>query len=375
MPDEISREWGKRLYVSPKKYQDQIRLHTDKAFDNTRKLPHSENKRPYWDDSYEEMEYFRTGVPWDFPYWDFPWLSKGGGSEPMTPPWLLVFTCQLTETLCFCDNGTEKCADINCSHKIVEASVETLGDPGAASFYDVSASGGRLCVTGKPGGSAAVRVNILMVADPGDGSLIYGEYGPILITQCDDEDCGCSEGSPDMSWDVGSSATTINRSGTAAVEIDGGTAPYSWSVSGTGLSMTSASTSVKTNTVEADGTACGCGVITVTDACGKTATGNVRVVEASGWTGYGDSEQTDFCASNTWGASDSNILCDDICWRLDWSKRGGWASPGSCPGGCLCANYFFTHSNGHGCSFNCTWQVDARSLGQCAMNVAEYKCS
>ena len=129
-PKPTEREYGRRLYVSGLTYQGQIRKPTDKAFDDLYKLPHSENKKPYMEDSYEEMEYFLSppfGFPWNFPDFDAPWAPKG---QPWAPPWLLIFTCQVSGSPCFCDDGIEKCYSINCSHDIVEATIEPLGDPG-----------------------------------------------------------------------------------------------------------------------------------------------------------------------------------------------------------------------------------------------------
>ena len=375
-PKPTEKEYGRRLYVSDLNYQGQIRKPTDKAFDNMYKLPHSENKKPYMEDDYGEMEYFQSppfGFPWNFPDFDAPWMPKAGGGEPITPPWLLVFTCQVLGSPCFCDGGVEKCYSINCSHPIVEASIEPLGDPGDVGLFSVTAGAGQICITGKTGAEGAVRINILMQADPGDGSIVYGEYGPILMYQCDDEDCGCTGAETAVTYNRGASPATINRAGSGTIYVVAGTSPYTWTITGTGLTLDNAVTAGLSNGVNADGAACGCGKITVTDACGNVALGGIRVVEASTWGSYYDQEVVNFCAEAKWGNTEVFEDCDHDCYTHKQVYGGGWHT--DCPS-CLCADYLLEHSDSEaGCRYICPWQPGARSLGECKISLLQYGCS
>jgi hypothetical protein len=75
----------------------------------------------------------------------------------------------------------------------------------------------------------------------------------------------------------------IDRSSSEAISVIGGISPYTWSVSGNGFNLSQSQTTGLSNTLNADGTACGAATITVTDACGDTATGYVRCTKGSAW--------------------------------------------------------------------------------------------
>ena len=49
--------------MSKKPYAEQIRMPTQKAADNTIETKHSEFKKPYLSDTYEEMEYLADAPP------------------------------------------------------------------------------------------------------------------------------------------------------------------------------------------------------------------------------------------------------------------------------------------------------------------------
>jgi hypothetical protein len=368
-PRQTEKEYGRRLYVSGLNYQGQIRKPTDKAFDDMYKLPHSENKKPYMEDSYEEMEYFQSppfGFPWDFPEFDFPFVPP---SEPWTPPWLLVFHCQVESGACFCADD-KLCYPLRCSHDIVWVKINDFLTPEPGNFK-VSESGGEVCMEGNSDADFVVYFDVMMQADPGDGSIVYGDHQGLSMIACREEDCGCTGEETPVAYDNDSSGDTVNRNGNVTVYITAGTAPYSWSIEGTGLTLDDATTTGLSNVVNADATACGCAVITITDACGNEATGNVRVVEGSVWSGFSDYESVIWCALQYWG--DSGVgMCTDVCWRLDWTMWGGWW--GDC-GPCRCEDYIFEHSNGHGCRKRCRPQVGARSLGECGASVSSWGCS
>ena len=214
-----------------------------------------------------------------------------------------------------------------------------------------------------------------MQAEPGDGSIVYGEYGPILMYECDDSDCGCDGTETPVVYDKASSPATISRTNTVTVYVTPGTAPYTWTITGTGLTLGSASTSDPNNTVTASGSACGCGAITVTDACGNIAYGGIRTVEASAWSAYGDMEEVRWEPCNqTWGDTQIAEACDHDCYQHRQQKAGGWHT--YCPGTCRCADYLLEHSNSlAGCRYTCTWQPGARSLKYCQISIRSYGCS
>jgi len=372
-PNTTEKEYGKRLYVSDLTYQGQIGKPTDKAFDDMYKLPHSENKKPYMEDSYEEMEYFQSppfGFPWNFPDFDAPWQVPG---EPIGLPWLLIFWCGLDIESCYCPEE-KRCYDLNCWHDIVKVSVNEFLTLEPHKF-SVTVSSGQLCVTAAADAETdSVYIDILMVADPGDGSIIYGEYQGLSVAPCCKEDCGCTGAETPVAYDRTSSPATINRIDTEIIYVTPGTAPYTWVITGTGLTLGSAVTAGVSNTVTADGSACGCGAITVTDACGNIAYGGIRVVEASAWSVYGDMEEVTWEPCNqTWGDTQAGEVCDHDCYQHKQVKAGGWHT--GCPG-CRCSNYLLEHSNSlAGCRYNCTWQPGARSLKYCRISIRLYGCS
>ena len=117
--------------------------------------------------------------------------------------------------------------------------------------------------------------------------------------------CACPS---DIAYDAGN-PETIAREANATITITGGCAPYTWAVAGTGFSFPPGTTTALTNTLSADATACGTATITVTDACGTTATGYVR------------------CTTGEWSAWDtahrrSSVGCgDSVCGETAHSRE------------------------------------------------------
>ncbi|MCK4826426.1 hypothetical protein KA005_62360, partial [bacterium] len=107
-----------------------------------------------------------------------------------------------------------------------------------------------------------------------------------------------------ISYSSGNPAT-IGQSTEAAITVDDGCGPFSWSVSGTGFSFAQPNTTSRSNTLITDGSACGSATITVTDDCGDTAEGVVRCTTGSWCT----------CGSQVTGGSSSSCgkgIFDDI---------------------------------------------------------------
>lgn len=387
-PNKTEREYGRRLYVSPKKYQDQIDLLTDKAQDIANPIPHSENKKPYLEDSYEEMEYFASppfGFSWDWPDFDFPFVPDRGDSY--YPPWLLVFTCQAQAGSCFCE-GEERCYSLNCSHEVVGVEINEFltTNPG---HFSVSISAGQICITAKDGADPVVYIDITMVAFPGDGSKVYGTYEGLSITSCPEDDCGCA-GVTELLYDNDSSSDIVYQTGTRNVYVTGGQGPYNWTIDGSGLSMASAQTATGANQVNATGAACGSGAITITDACGQVTYGFIRVVEDSQFSAWGDYDVELFTPcepGGDWSSNSGNTYCDDPIFQY-YASWGGEFYSGNCPQSCRCENYHIYASTGppdttrwdlgggyHGCDHTCTYQAGARALRACRIRVREWECS
>lgn len=386
-PKTTEKEYGRRLYVSPLAYQSQIRKPTDKALDDLYKLPHSENKKPYREDSYEEMEYFLSppfGFSWDWPEFDLPFV---GFIDPWVPPWFLVFTCQVETGGCFCA-GQKRCYALNCSHKVVSIEVNELLTP-VPGHFSISYNSGQICITATEEAETVVYFDVTMVADPGDGSEVFGTHEGLSVTSCSDEDCGCIS-PPSFSYDDASSADVVYRTGSANVYVDGGQAPFTWSITGTGLTMANAETDTGENQVNASASACGPGAITVTDACDQVVYGFIRVVEGSTWGAWGDYDSVFFqpCEpGGDWNNNSGNNTCDDPIFQY-YARWGGEFYSGDCPQSCLCENYHIVATTGppdntrwgmagsdHGCEHTCTYQAGARAMRNCRIRVREWECT
>lgn len=392
-PRAESKEYGHRLYVSPMPYADHKRKPTDKALDDLYKLPHSENKKPYAEDSYEGMEYFLSppfGMwPWNWPEWDWP-NDAGGIPAPWFPPWLLVFTCQLESGACFCE-GEENCYDLRCSHPVTGITVFTLGDPRGKGgwtsdevHFSFTYSDNQVCVLASERSDGFVRFMVQMVADPGTGRLVYGEAGPFLLPQCLDEDeaCDCPDGGPLLSW-AGGNPTLIFQGDDISVSIAGGTPPFKWVTSEGNITWDAVQTTSRTNSFHVENAACGCIRINVIDACGRTllsdapATPTMKVQEDSAWSGYHDSEQTLFspCPAQDWATSTTNVACDSPCYQND-NLRGGPFYAGSCPQSCSCDDPVIDHSFlTSGCRFTCLHQAGARAVRTCDIQIRDWRCT
>lgn len=121
--------------------------------------------------------------------------------------------------------------------------------------------------------SAGMPVSLNVIGG-GIHALAGGEDAKLLKSSYETvgASCGCitlssSCGEP-PEWDRDNSATTVVPDDTCVVTVEGGLAPYNWSVSGTGFSFDNSQTSTGTNTLTAGADACGTAVITVSTASG-----------------------------------------------------------------------------------------------------------
>uniref|UniRef100_A0A6M3L8D6 Uncharacterized protein n=1 Tax=viral metagenome TaxID=1070528 RepID=A0A6M3L8D6_9ZZZZ len=301
------------MYVSKKPYSEQIRIPTDKNQDDQIDKKHSEFKKPYLSDTYEEMEYF-ADAPIGYSFvptsWgmDTPWMGTPVPNyEPYTP-WHLLFMCNVSP--CWCD-GQEKCFNAKCTYKIV--SVEwTYGDPGGLTLRH---SGGQICIEAESGAnpSGMTYIDINMVAPrpwTGPGAfnrteLVPGSHGSILVRKCNDSECCTADAA--MAWDDAGSDDTVARSATANIAITGTNSPFTWSVSGTGFTLDYATTEGLGNVLNADAAACGTATITVTGCDDVSTTGYVACT-----TGVWSSATETYCYECAGGGSDYG-------WFYDWN--------------------------------------------------------
>lgn len=276
-------EYGRRPYMAEEDYSEMMKRKTDAVVFNNSTEAHSELKKPYNSESYEEMEYYYSpyGVkPYDpLPFYPSdptnpdpnnlpdpynPWGSRlcvdGGpmGVVPdnpiLNPGQLVVFTVSgsaLETPDYFWDDPTifGSISNINGSSTTFTARMDVHGDHTS-----------HITVT--------------------DGLCTMKVYFTITATN----DC---DATPVMTWDSINSAETILQSGSATIYVNDGVGFYTYSVIGTGYSFTNGLTSYSTDskfvTIFADPTSCGSAEITVTDFCGTVVTGGVRNTDSGIW--------------------------------------------------------------------------------------------
>lgn len=278
-----NNEKGYRLYVDDAKYEDQLGIGSRKpAFtQNDDVYQQSQFKKPYLEDSYEEMEYFADSLP-GFPYdWDYDTPFVDGVNNIGAPglnPWHVVCFCD-TGSACYGDGGFN-CTPAQCSWPVTGVAVDSI-PPGCS----LTLSSGKICGKCPKGEKGTISYHINMRAKfKHNGATVtvncahYSQMSS-CFEQCDDSG---------MVYDTAGSIETIGQSDSGGVAITDSTnnanSTYSWSISGTGFWFDAGYTltSIITTgadldvTVYTDGTACGSGEITVTGCAGTTVTGYVR---------------------------------------------------------------------------------------------------
>uniref|UniRef100_A0A6M3KDX5 Uncharacterized protein n=2 Tax=viral metagenome TaxID=1070528 RepID=A0A6M3KDX5_9ZZZZ len=303
------------MYMSKKPYAEQIRIPTQKAADNTIETKHSEFKKPYLSDTYEEMEYLADAPP-GFAFapsgMDTPWMGTpvpNFGS--MYTPWHLTFFCNPDP--CWCEGDTKSFL-ARCTHDIV--GVEFVGkEPKFEIVSDKSA----ISILAYFGASGSPEIDIRMRAlrpwpsPHGSSKFVYGTHSNISIPECAESECCVVD--TGIAWNDAGSDDTIARSGSAAVAITGSNTPFTWAVSGTGFTLDYATTTGLTNTLRADASACGAATVTVTGCDGSVATGYVRCT-TGGWIEVDRCEQNGGYTSNlfTYYEPDNYTMYQDYAW-------------------------------------------------------------
>jgi len=284
-------ETGKRPYISKLEYPDFIRTPPAKQMWNsiTNAYPRlaefnyqksklsvieralldyitqSEMKKPY--DStlyYPEME-----EAWDGPFGgiDFgPGGPRGDFSWDLQDPsdsGVYVFNADTDS--CYCPGETRD-IEITGTHPIFGYDVTFNGPDATVSITEgIGTNSVKGTIKVDSGKSGMVTIEMLMIAFPG----VPGDSN-VNIFECSD----CCPADPPLATD--SYPETIAQSSSAAISVQGGKAPYSWSVSGTDFTLDDASTNDVNNTLNAGASSCGTATITVTDACGDSVEFEVR---------------------------------------------------------------------------------------------------
>jgi hypothetical protein len=235
------------MYMSKKSYAEQIRIPTDKAQDNAIDKKHSEFKKPYLSDDYEEMEYFADAPPgyaFDPFNFDTEWMGTPIPDFGDSVPWSLIFFCTLESGDCYCE-GTERCFSLKCNHEITGVDINSKG-------FDVTVSKSTVCVTAPEGKTGSVEIDVHMRApEPGrSGSFVYGTHSDISLSPCKEKDCCITDAA--MAWDAGNSDSTIATGGSAALAITGNNGPFTWAVSSSDFSLAYTETEGLENTLYAN---------------------------------------------------------------------------------------------------------------------------
>jgi len=260
--NSIPRESGKRLYVSPKDYSTHMRNPTIKGMD-TGKEPWSEFEKPYWEDSYEEMEYFMWNYP-GFPNHDFE-MSWDNPSFPTTEGaslgggGFIVFTCNVYGGFC---PGDTRNIGLSCSHPVTDVAL-TWPTLAGAEFTVELVSPTSVAITAAEDAGGGVEIDIFMQTAAG----ITGSHENILIGSASDcEDCETA----DLMEADPNNATVVADSTNYSISVLYGVGPYAWSVSAPqspDVALQNAVTTGRSNTLQVtDG--CGTIVVNVIDSCG-----------------------------------------------------------------------------------------------------------
>lgn len=333
----IAREYGRRMYMSKKPYAEQIRIPAQKAADNEIETKHSELKKPYLSDTYEEMEHF-ADAPIGYAFsptssgyglsspggpmsgsggsgFDTPWMGIPTPDFPeMYTPWHLLFMCGWAD--CYCE-GSETCFNLSCTHEIVGVDIKF---PPLYRGWKVRGSGSKVCVTPPDGATGSIYVDVNMRAPRpwpsphGTSKFVYGTHGGISISACPEKEC-CN--GTVTSWDTVKSVKKLARGANSAVFVVGSGTEVDWTISGTGFwfdagsTVTSLSDAGLSVTVYAQAAvACGVATITATGCDGSTSIGYV------------------VCTTGVW--SDCNPLRVAVPYgsgSVGGAGSGAWSSP------------------------------------------------
>lgn len=313
-PGATQKEYGRRPYVSPVGYVDQMRRIPDKLLFDRMAVKQSEFKKPYRADvDYPEMEYWLPPPPgigrWGF---DMPWSMQN--PDPDFPEHYYIdpeFEDEPLPGFLGCEFYWPLTPSTAGPGDVVYGKIQRRDDPVVSIATEgpitVLSTVGELskCVStyrGSLPSSPECRVVARIDDDIGEFAVAN-----VILTTATGRTCnsfvllqGCLE-TTTLEWDDETSASSVDQDGSCTVAVTGTdtVGPFSWSVAGSGFTLDNASTAGLTNTLNADATACGIATITVTDACGNEATGQVKCTTGA-WN-----------SCDTWNPDDSDYYCSD----------------------------------------------------------------
>lgn len=262
----VTQETGKRLYTSDIPYAEQMNKLTQKYLDTVKKIKHSEFKKPYYPQTYDEMEHFYfPGVDPEFPPTPgeytpdckVGWEAAGGveGWRVCAPDddcagW--VFTCAHKITSLVCGNCT------------IQRIEELDGD----------------------------RIMVIICSDEDeiwvDFKVRDGETGKFETNrECigTDPDCVACYNCPPSTLSIGYTTQQMAVNGTQTLTVNGkgGGGPYSWSIIAGGGSLSAyAGTSVIYTASATNASCVNNPTIQLTDFCENKTTLKIAINAVEG---------------------------------------------------------------------------------------------
>ena len=308
---QVNKEYGKRPYVDedPKDYIEYSKRPTDKEMFDRLEEKHSEFKKPYMFDDYQEMEYYYPAPEaWWSPAWDLGgsgntgdgwavnwWMGDYKGDSPADDEaagWLgwYIMGCKIECPLIIqgdaCDED-EHCCYFNPAWQVITNVEATEGDS-VVEFTKNDPDDWNIHLPGEIRKGFCFKVT----EASGIGKIVFEATTQATGIQrssvnCEVEltyNCGCNCATADtFEIDTGASATTIAPGGTATIVVQGGCEDYTWSVSGTGYTLDNATTTVLSNTLNCAAGTCGdvndysaIATVTITDNCSTEITTKIR---------------------------------------------------------------------------------------------------
>lgn len=304
-PIITGRDYGHKSYMKSDDYTSSMVRPSDRNIDNQFKRPHSDDKKPYYDDEYPEMEHFWTpydppnftppGIP-DDPRIVLPPDYPGGGGDDEDHPHGeftgCVFTVPAGKMLI--GPGETTFHGIGILREDPLAGVYVNFGP---AVLTADAKAINQCLNPDIVGGLAkclVTAQAHESFDP-DDYIQMGEHFPVQVvaTTLSGRQCfwefAVKSCPPlvEFAWDEENSAETIGQADSVLVFVEGGTTPFEWQVAGEGYTLAQETTNGRSNTLYAAEDACGTATITVTDYCEDEVDGEV-LNTAGHWEAYPD---------------------------------------------------------------------------------------
>ena len=375
---QVNKEYGKRPYVDEdaKDYIEYSKRPTDKEMFDRLEEKHSEFKKPYMFDDYQEMEhYYPPPVQWGSPAWDLGgsggggdngwsvnwWMGDYAGDSPADDEaagWLgwYIMGCKIECPLIIqgdaCDDD-EHCCYFNPAWQLI-TNVEAIKGEDVVEFTKNDPDDWNIHLPGEIRKGFCFKVT----EASGIGKIVFEATTQATGIQrrsvnCEVEityNCGCNCATADtFEIDTGSSATTIAPGGTATLVAQGGCGPFTWSVSGTGYTMDDATTTDPSNVLNSPSGTCGVqydpvATVTITDNCSTQITTKVRNTGGQ-WTQQSDTD----CFSGTGYGFSCYTILDNQRWGVFWSHGGTTVSFGPCDRGSTTAKNYCYGQWDYGC--------------------------